>query len=95
MKPVLLILSAALCSAQPKLPCSRECLEGLLNQYLDAMVARNPLGLSLAPRIKFTGNNQLLESGAGRVLRRYARMRLHRDRQHACSQIAVRAEIVR
>jgi hypothetical protein len=45
--------------------CDRACLEGLVNQYLDAMLARNPFSLPLAPKVKFTENDQLLKLGEG------------------------------
>jgi hypothetical protein len=45
--------------------CDRACLEGFVNQYLDAMVARNPYGLPLAPKVKFTENEQTIPLGEG------------------------------
>ncbi len=45
--------------------CDRACLEGLVNQYLDAMVARNPFSLPLAAKVKFTENDQVLKPGEG------------------------------
>jgi hypothetical protein len=46
-------------------PCDRACLEGFVNQYLDAMVARNPYSLPLAPKVKFTENEQVIPLGEG------------------------------
>jgi hypothetical protein len=43
----------------------RPCLEGFVNQYVDAMVARNPYGLPLAPKVKFTENEQVIPLGEG------------------------------
>jgi hypothetical protein len=43
--------------------CDRVCLEGFVNQYLDAMVARNPYGLPLASKVKFTENEQTIPLG--------------------------------
>jgi hypothetical protein len=51
--------------AQSAKPCDRACLEGFVNQYLDAMVARNPYGLPLAPKVKFTENEQTIPLGEG------------------------------
>jgi hypothetical protein len=51
--------------AQSGKPCDRGCLEGFVNQYLDAMVARNPYGLPLAPKVKFTENEQAIPLGEG------------------------------
>ncbi len=46
--------------------CDRACLEGFVNQYLDALVAHNPFGgLPLAARVKFSENDQLLDLGDG------------------------------
>jgi hypothetical protein len=52
-------------SAKPAGSCDRACLEGFVNQYLDAMVARNPYGLPLAPKVKFTENEQVIPLGEG------------------------------
>lgn len=45
--------------------CDRVCLEGFVNQYLDAMVARNPYSLPLAPKVRFTENEQVIPLGEG------------------------------
>src|SRR3984957_7285902 len=45
--------------------CDRACLEAFINQYLDAMVARNPYSLPLAPKVKFTENEQVIPLGEG------------------------------
>jgi hypothetical protein len=66
-RSLILILAAfSLCaqSTQPA-PCDRACLEGFVNQYLDALVGRNPYSLPLAPRVKFTENEQLIPLGEG------------------------------
>jgi hypothetical protein len=46
-------------------PCERACLEGFVNQYLDALVAHNIFGLPLASHVKFTENAQVLDLGDG------------------------------
>ena len=46
-------------------PCDRTCLEGFVNQYLDALVAHNIFGLPLASRVRFTENAQPLDLGDG------------------------------
>jgi hypothetical protein len=46
-------------------PCDRACLEGFVNQYLDALIAHNIFGLPLASRVKFTENAQVLDLGDG------------------------------
>jgi hypothetical protein len=45
--------------------CDRACLQGFVDQYLDAWVARDPKRLPLAPNVKFTENGQRLEVGDG------------------------------
>jgi hypothetical protein len=45
--------------------CDRACLEGFVNQYLDALVARNPYSLPLGPKVKFTENEQMIPLGEG------------------------------
>src|ERR1700722_13555255 len=57
--------AGALLQAQSTESCNRACLEGFVNQYLDAMVARNPYGLPLAPQVKFTENEQAIPLGEG------------------------------
>jgi hypothetical protein len=59
-------------SAQARLPygpvpvdCNRACLEGLVNQYLEALLARDPKRLPLAADVKYTEQDQLLEVGDG------------------------------
>ncbi len=51
--------------AQQAPSCDRACLEGFVNQYLDALLAHNVFGLPLAPKVKFSENDQLLELGDG------------------------------
>ncbi len=46
-------------------PCERACLEGFVNEYLDALVAHNIFGLPLASHVKFTENAQVLDLGDG------------------------------
>jgi hypothetical protein len=41
--------------------CDRACLEGFVDQYLDAMLAHNPMLVPLARNVKFTENGQRLE----------------------------------
>src|SRR5277367_680953 len=63
-----LVLVAASLRAQPAksaASCDRACLEGFVNQYLDAMVARNPYSLPPASKVKFTENEQVIPLGEG------------------------------
>jgi hypothetical protein len=45
--------------------CDRVCLQGFVEQYLDAWIARDPTRLPLAPNAKYTENGQHLELGDG------------------------------
>src|ERR1700691_4993305 len=45
--------------------CGRACLEGFMNQYLDAMVAHDPSHLPVTPAIKFTEDDVVLKLGDG------------------------------
>jgi hypothetical protein len=45
--------------------CDRACLNGFVDQYLDAVVAHDPSRLPVAKLVKFTENGQQLELGNG------------------------------
>jgi hypothetical protein len=45
--------------------CDRACLEGLINQYLAALVAHDPKRLPLAADVKYTENEQVMDIGDG------------------------------
>jgi hypothetical protein len=45
--------------------CDRACLEGFMNQYLDAMVAHDPSHLPVTPNVKFTEDDVVLKLGDG------------------------------
>ncbi len=45
--------------------CDRACLEGFMNQYLDAMIAHDPSHLPVTPSIKFTEDDVVLKLGDG------------------------------
>jgi hypothetical protein len=47
------------------LKCDRGCLEGVMNQYLAAVVAHNPKLAPLSADVKYTENNQVVEVGDG------------------------------
>lgn len=46
-------------------PCDRACLNGLVDQYLAALVAHDPSRLPLAKTVRFTENGQTLKLGDG------------------------------
>jgi hypothetical protein len=58
---LLVASGAALASAS----CDRPCLEGFVDQYLDAMLAHDPAKAPFAPDVKFTENGQKLDLGDG------------------------------
>ena len=45
--------------------CDRACLEGIAEQYLDALVAKDPKKLHVAGTLKYTENGQRLQLGDG------------------------------
>jgi hypothetical protein len=47
------------------LNCNRACLEGLIDQYLAAVVAHDPKRLPLSEDVMYTENNQVLKVGDG------------------------------
>ena len=47
------------------LNCDRACLENLIEQYLDAVVAHDPSRLPLSRDVKYSENAQLVEVGDG------------------------------
>lgn len=51
--------------AAPSAACDRACLNGFVDQYLDAVVAHDPSRLSTTKLVKFTENGQKLELGDG------------------------------
>jgi hypothetical protein len=46
-------------------PCDRECLNGFVDQYLDAVVAHDSSHLPMTKTVKFTEDGQRLELGDG------------------------------
>lgn len=47
------------------LRCDRACLEKVVDQYLEALVARDPKRLPLSADVKYTENNQVMPVGDG------------------------------
>ena len=45
--------------------CDRACLEGFLDQYLEAMAANDPSRVRLSPHLKLTENGAILTAGDG------------------------------
>jgi hypothetical protein len=70
--PLLAIMGlACACGAAAQTParvpakCDRACLEGLVDRYLEAVVAHDPTRLPLSADVKYTENEQLLAVGDG------------------------------
>src|SRR5271170_5093633 len=61
---IILHPSHAQSAASPSV-CDRACLNGFVNQYLDAVVAHDPSRLAVTRVVKFTENGQQLELGDG------------------------------
>ena len=45
--------------------CDRQCLESLVDQFLDAVIAHDPRRLPVAPDFRYTENGQKLDTGDG------------------------------
>jgi hypothetical protein len=59
------LLFAAHRSVAATQACDRSCLEGLVDQYLEAMLAHDPHKAPFAADVRFTENGQKLELGDG------------------------------
>jgi hypothetical protein len=59
-----LALTAAIPAAQAA-DCDRECLRGVITQYLNAMVAHKPGSLAVSDKLKFTENTVAMKLGEG------------------------------
>jgi len=61
----LLALSSLVPAAAAAQKCDRACLGGMMSQYLDALVARDPSKLPLADKVRFTEDSAELALGEG------------------------------
>lgn len=60
------VLDSATASVQKEsVSCGRQCLAGLADDYLDALVARDPGRLPVASQVRFTENGTTLPLGEG------------------------------
>ncbi len=57
-----LVVSAAPAAAKP---CDRQCLAGLVTDYLQDMFTHNPGGLPVTSNVRFTENGKVLKLGDG------------------------------
>jgi hypothetical protein len=98
MKHLMLVLvligASAACAAASD--CDRECLRGVITEYLDALVAHNPSALPLSPKVRFTEDSVEMHLGDG-LWKDVSRIRAYRQdildvRQGvAASQVIVEA----
>src|SRR5258708_16539688 len=59
------ILLCGFAAGQGSGPCDRDCLNGFVDQYLDALVRHDPKLVPLTKNVKFTENGQRLDPGDG------------------------------
>jgi hypothetical protein len=62
---LLLVALAALTPVVRAADCDRECLRGMITQYLDAMVAHKPSALPVAAKVKITEDTKEIALGEG------------------------------
>jgi hypothetical protein len=62
---LLTLLASSTSGASSAETCDRACLEGFVDQYLDALVAHDPHKAPFSPDVRFTENGQKLELGDG------------------------------
>jgi hypothetical protein len=62
--PFLLALTAAIPAANAA-DCDRECLRGVITQYLNAMVAHKPDALAVSDKVRFTEDTVTMKLGEG------------------------------
>jgi hypothetical protein len=59
--------------------CDRDCLRGIVTQYLNAMVAHNPGALPLAPKARFTEDTVEMKLGDGGLWKNASGLRGYRQ----------------
>jgi hypothetical protein len=62
---LLLTALAAVPNTARAADCDRDCLRGVVTQYLNAMVAHNPAALPVAPKVRFTEDTVEMKLGEG------------------------------
>jgi hypothetical protein len=58
--------------------CDRDCLHGLITQYLNAMLAHSPSSLPLADHVRFTEDTVEMKMGASPLWQKASRLRPYR-----------------
>ena len=61
----MLTMAVAVSGAQTTGACNRECLIGLTEAYLSAMVARDPAKAPVTSNVRFTQNTRPMSLGQG------------------------------
>jgi len=62
---ILLLASGVLIPAARAADCDRDCLRGVITQYLDAMIAHNPAAAPVASKVRFTEDIVEMKLGEG------------------------------
>ena len=57
--------ASATAAAAEAAPCDRDCLFAAANNYMDALVAREPARVPWAPTVRYTENNVAMMIGDG------------------------------
>jgi hypothetical protein len=75
MKWIALILLASAALANAGTTCDRECLQGFVTQYLDALVAHKPGALPVAHHVRFTEDTVEMKLGASPLWQHATKLR--------------------
>ncbi|NLD35294.1 MAG: hypothetical protein GX654_00310 [Desulfatiglans sp.] len=60
-----LIINLFSIQTAPAQECDRECLKGMITQYIDALVGHDPSMLPLASDVRFTEDSKIMKLGEG------------------------------
>jgi hypothetical protein len=90
----LILLGFSVHSTQAQ-ECDRDCLKGMITQYIDALVAHDPSRLPLADNVRFTEDSKVLKPGEGlwqsvTAKDSFRQDYLDREKQIAAAHVAVR-----
>ncbi len=69
--------------------CNRACLTGLITQYIDAVVAKDPSKLPLAANVRFTENANVMKLGEGLWSETLSKGTFRQDYLDTAKQVAV------
>jgi hypothetical protein len=75
--------------------CDRDCLKGMITQYIDALVGHDPSRLPLAENVRFTEDSKTLKLGEGLWKSVTAKDPFRQDYQDTEKQIAASHVVVR